>query len=114
MSKICPACYLKLSWLIEYVGYLYQILICKNILKCNAFFVSILILKNLILIHSEFYSGAVTKRYQCTQKDVQKIVGNSLPNALSRVRGSEKNRQAAEKESYAGEIELGNEGCNED
>ena len=41
-------------------------------------------------------------------------MGNSLPNALSRVRGSEKNRQAAEKESYAGEIELGNEGCNED
>ena len=41
-------------------------------------------------------------------------MGNSLPNAPSGVSRSEKNRQAAEKESYPGEIELENEGNNED
>ena len=44
-------------------------------------------------IQSEFYlSVAVTKSYQCTQKDVWKIVGNNLSNALPRLRCSEKNR----------------------
>ena len=80
----------------------------------QSIFVSILILK-LILIPSEFYlSAAVTKRYQWTQQDVQKFVGNSLQNALSRVRHSEKNRQAAEGGSYTGEFELENGGSNED
>ena len=37
---------------------------------------------------------------------------NSLPNAPLRLRRSGKNRQAAEKESYSGEIELKNEGNN--
>ena len=41
----CPACYLRITWLIEYVGYLYQSLICENMFKCKMFFVSILILK---------------------------------------------------------------------
>ena len=69
----------------------------------------------MILILPEFYlSAAVTKRYQCIQQDVRKIVGNSLPNAPSRVRRPEKNCQAAEKEGYPEEIELGNEGSNED
>ena len=68
-----------------------------------------------MLIQSESYlSVAVTKRYQCTKQDVRKIVGNSLPQALSRVRRSEKNRQAPEEGSYPREIELENEGNNED
>ena len=46
MWKIYPACYLRITWLIEYVGYLYWILIGKNMFKCNAFFVSNLILKS--------------------------------------------------------------------
>ena len=38
-----------------------------------------------MLIQSEFYlPAAVTKRYQCTQQDVRKIVGNSLPQAPPR------------------------------
>ena len=69
---------------------------------------------NLILNQSEFYlSAAVTKRDECTQQDVQTNVGNSLPNAPSRLRRSEKNYQVAEKQSYPGEIELENEGNNE-
>ena len=40
--------------------------------------------------------------------------GNSLRNAPSRVRRSEKNRQAAEEESYPGEIKLEYEGNNKD
>ena len=39
---------------------------------------------------------------------------SSLPNAPSRVRRSEKNRQAAEDESYPGEIKLENEGSKAD
>ena len=68
----------------------------------------------MILIQSEFYlSATVTKRYQCTQqKSCTKNRGNSLRNAPSKVRCSEKNRQAAEEESYPGEIELKNEGSN--
>ena len=67
------------------------------------------------LVLSEFYlSAAFTNRYQCTQQDVRKIVGDSLPNAPSRVRYSEKNRQAVEEECYLGEIELENEGSDED
>ena len=54
----------------------------------------------MILIQSEFYLlAAVIKRYQCRQQDVRQIVGNSLRNGPSYVRRSEKNRQAAEKES---------------
>ena len=68
-----------------------------------------------MLIQSEFYlPAAVTKRYQCTQQDVRKIVGNSLPQAPPRVRRSEKNRQAPEEGSYPREIELENAGSNED
>ena len=52
--------------------------------------------------------------YQCTQQDVQKIVANSLWNTPSCVRGSEKKRQAAEQKTYPWEIELENEGSNED
>ena len=51
--------------------------------------------------------------YQCTQQDVQTNVGNSLPNAPSRLRRSEKNYQVAEKQSYPGEIKLENEGNND-
>ena len=40
-------------------------------------------------------------------------MGNSLPNAPSHLRRSEKNYQVAEKQSYPGEIELENEGNNE-
>ena len=52
--------------------------------KCKALFVSILILKFHVnsIFQSEFcLSAAVTKRYQCTQQDVRKNVGNSLPHA---------------------------------
>ena len=67
-----------------------------------------------MLIQSEFYlSAAVTKWYQCKQKDVRKIVENSALHVPSRVRPSERNRQAAEQESYPGEIELENKGINE-
>ena len=66
------------------------------------------------LIQSEFYlSAAFTKRHQYAQQHVRKIVGNSR-NAPSCVRRSEKNRQAGEEESYPGDIELENEGSNED
>ena len=69
----------------------------------------------LILIQSEFYlSAAVTKRNQCKQQDVRQIVGNCLPYVPSRARRSEKNRQATEEECYSREIELENEGDNED
>ena len=68
----------------------------------------------MILNRSEFYlSAAVTKRYQCTQQDVQTNVGNSLPNAPSRLRRSEKNYQVEEKQSYPGEIKLENKGNND-
>lgn len=57
------------------------------------------------------FSAAVTKRHECTQKGAQKIVRNSLRNTPSRrVRRLEENRQAAQEESYPGEIELQNEG----
>ena len=50
-----------------------------------------------MLIQSEFYlSAAVTKRCQCTEQHVEKIVGNSLPHAPSRVRRSEKNSSGSE------------------
>ena len=52
------------------------------------------------------FSAAVTKRHECTQKGAQKIVRNSLRNTPSRVRCLEENRQAAQEESYPGEIEL--------
>ena len=41
-------------------------------------------------------------------------VRNSLPNAPSRARYSENNREAVDEEIYPGEIELENEECNED
>ena len=67
-----------------------------------------------MLIQSKFcLSAVVTKRYQCTQQDVRKIVGNNRSHAPSRVRRPEKNRQEVEKESYPGEIELENKGINE-
>ena len=43
--KKCPACYLGITGHIEYVGYLYRILIIENTFKCKASFFSILILK---------------------------------------------------------------------
>ena len=55
------------------------------------------------------FSAAVTKKHECTQKGAQKIVRNSLRNTPSRVRRLEENRQAAQEESYPGEIELENE-----
>ena len=65
---------------------------------------------NLTWIQSVFcLSAAVTKRYQSTQ-DVE----NSLRNTPPRVRRSEKNCQAAEEESYPGEIELEKERNSED
>ena len=85
-----------------------------KICPIQSIFVSTLILK-LILIQSEFYLlAAVTKRYQWAQQDVQKFLGNNLQNTLSRVRHSEKNRQAAEEGSYPGEIGLENGRSNED
>ena len=67
------------------------------------------------LIQSEFYiSATVTNSYQWTQQNDRKILGNRLKNTLSRVRHSEKNREVAEEEYYQGEIELENEGSNED
>ena len=69
----------------------------------------------MILIQYEFsLSAAVTKKYYCTQLDVQKIVRNSLPNVPSRVRRLAKNCHAVEEESYLEEIELKNEESNED
>ena len=54
---------------------------------------------NLVLIQIYFYfSAAVTKRYKCTQEDVQKIVGTSLVNAPSCVRSPQKNPQATDEE----------------
>ena len=41
-------------------------------------------------------------------------VRNSLPNAPSRGRYSENNREAVDEVIYPGEIELENEECNED
>ena len=50
---------------------------------------------NSILIQPKFYLAAtLSKRYPCTQQDVQKIVENSLPNTPLRVKHSEKNCQA--------------------
>ena len=112
--KICPACYLRITWLIKYIGDLYWILICEKMFNCKAFWF-LFWYWNLILVQFEFYLyAAVTKRYQCTQQDVRKIVQNSLPNAPSRVRGSEKNGRSVEEESYPGEIELEIVGSNED
>ena len=69
----------------------------------------------MILIQYEFsLSAAVTKKYHCTQLDVQKIVRNSLPNVPSRVRRLAKNCHAVEEESYPVEIKLKNEESNED
>ena len=64
----------------------------------------------MILIQSEFHlTAAVTKRYQYTQEDVQKIMENGLRNTPSSVRRSERKRQTVEEESdvsHSGEIEL--------
>lgn len=60
-----------------------------------------------------YLSAAVTKRYQCTQEDESKVVENTLQNAPSHLKHSQYNRQAAEEESYPGEIELQNERRNE-
>ena len=103
---------LRITWLIKYVGYLCRILVREDILKCKAY-VFLFWYWNLILIQPEFdLSAAVTKKYSCTQQDVHKTVGNSLANAVSRARRSKKNHQAAEEESYPGEIELKNKGSN--
>ena len=70
---------------------------------------------NLIVIQFEFYlSAKVSKRYQCTQQNVQTIVRNSLPNAPSCERRSEKNHQATEEEVFPGQLELENKESNED
>ena len=107
--SICPPCYSRITWLMEYVGYLYWILICKNM-----FIFFILILKYVNSIWILFFSCSYEK-VSITQQDARKIVGNNLPYApIWHVRGSEKNLQAAEEESYPGEIELENEGINED
>ena len=58
--------------------------------------------------------STVTNSYQCTQQNVRKILENRFKNTLSRVRHSVKNREAAEEEYYPGEIEIENEGSNED
>ena len=90
MWKIYPACYLRITWLIEYVGYLYWILISENMFKCNAFFVSNLILKsdvNSIWILSFSCSYQKVSMYTTT---CTKILENSFPHAPSRVRCSEK------------------------
>ena len=55
MWEIFPACYLKVTWLIEYVGFLFWYW-------------------NLIIIQSEFYLlAAATERYQCAQRELQKL-----------------------------------------
>ena len=60
-----------------------------------------------ILIQSKFYLAAtLSKRYPCTQQDVQKVVENSLPDTPSRVTHSEKNRQAAEEAIYPGSYQV--------
>ena len=77
MNIICNTCvknissYLRTTCLFKYVGYLCRILICEKMFKYFHFF--ILILKfnfNSIWI---FISAAVSKRYQCTQQNVQKM-----------------------------------------
>ena len=70
VRKTCTTCYLRITLLIEYVGHLYRVLTCKNMVKCKVIFVCILILK--------FHFNFALKRCQCTQQDVRKIVGNSL------------------------------------
>ena len=70
VRKTCTTCYLRITLLIKYVGYLYRILTCKNMVKCKVFFVCILILK--------FHFNFALKWCHCTQQDVRKIVGNSL------------------------------------
>ena len=68
----------------------------------------------MILNKYELYlSAAIAKRHQCTQQDLQTNVGNSIPNAPSRLRRSEKNYQVAKKQSYPRKIELENKGNNE-
>ena len=68
----------------------------------------------MILNKYEFYlSAAIAKRYQSTQQDLQTNMGNSIPNAPSRLRRSEKNYQVAKKQSYPRKIELENKGNNE-
>ena len=71
-------------------------------------------ISNLILNKYEFYlSAATAKRYQCTQQYLQTNMGNSIPNAPSRLRRSEKNYQVVKKQSYQRKIELENKGNNE-
>ena len=67
-----------------------------------------------MLIQPELYlSAGVTTRHKCTQEDLLTVVGNSRAHAPSRGRHLEKNRQEAKEECYPGEIELENEGSNE-
>ena len=62
MWEIFPACYLKVTWLIEYVGFLQSI------------FLFLFWYWNLIIIQSEFYLlAAATERYQCAQRELQKL-----------------------------------------
>ena len=68
----------------------------------------------MILNKYEFYlPAAIAKRYQSTQQDLQTNMGNSIPNAPSRLRRSEKNYQVVKKQSYPRKIELENKGNNE-
>ena len=69
--KICPACYLKITWLIECPRYFHRILICENMFKCKAYFVSYLILKfgfnsSSILSFSCSYIKVSMHRTRCT------------------------------------------------
>ena len=45
-------------------------------------------------------SAAITKSYKCAQQDIQKFVGNSLPNAPPPIRLKQKNSQEVEEENY--------------
>ena len=57
-------------------------------------------------MHQFYVPVGVTKRYECTQEDVRKIVGTIIRNVPSRVRLSQKNPQVNAKERYQRETEL--------
>ena len=92
VSKICPTCYLRITELIEYVRYLYRILIRENMQSILLF---LFWYSDLVLVKSEFY-------FQLQLR----FVGTSLQNAPSDVIRSQKNCQVRDEEKCSRETEL--------
>ena len=77
VSKICPACYLRITWIIENVGYLYQILIKLKLANPLARAFDLVFSDCHISIYNTYNIRHIYIKYVC-EKYVQLAVGQSL------------------------------------